>query len=516
MEVLRLIDLWGEQLPERVAFISRQGRLTYGELSWQSDALASWILAVFPGDRSPVIVYGHKEPAMLVCFIACVKAGHAYIPVDSSLPAERVGKVLRDSRAKLVLCAASEFPVALSPEAVLVDVAGDKGLALESVLTSFAGRHPQANARVTVNDNYYIIYTSGSTGEPKGVQITLGCLQSFLDWTLELHRFRSGQETFLNQAPFSFDLSVMDLYWSLSTGGTLWSVDKQMIVSPRQLFEALPDPRLTIWVSTPSFAEMCLAEKAFGRSMLPELNAFVFCGEVLTNDCAARLLERFPGAQVFNMYGPTEATVAVTSVAISMDMAKADQPLPVGYPKPQGEVLVVGKGGELPREGQRGEIIIAGDSVSPGYFGNAQLTAERFFTYYGRDGKTWRAYRTGDEGYFRDGLLHFSGRMDSQVKLHGYRIELGDIEGNLRTIPWVENAVVLPVFRDGRCEYLVGFVVCRRRPEGTDFEVGVVVREELKRRLPDYMVPRKIFVKDHFPMTSNGKIDRKALMGGVQ
>jgi D-alanine--poly(phosphoribitol) ligase subunit 1 len=298
----------------------------------------------------------------------------------------------------------------------------------------------------------------------------------------------------------------MDLYLSLTTGGTLFSLAKQTVESPKLLFPALAGSGVTTWVSTPSFAMICLAETRFAATMLPALRRFLFCGETLPPDCAARLLERFPDAEVWNTYGPTEATVATTSVRVDRGVLARYNPLPVGFPKPDSHIAVVDEQGRPQPDGERGEIIITGPNVSCGYLNNAEQTAHSFFVQGGR-----QAYRTGDWGRFRDGMLFFEGRMDFQVKLHGYRIELGDIEAHMRALPWIEDAVVLPAIKDGKAEWLAAFVILSERPEGNDFAVTQALRQALGARLPAYMLPRRWFFRDAFPITPNGKADRRKL-----
>jgi len=451
--------------------------MTYGELWHRSDALATRLV----GETTPVAVRGHKEPEMLVAFLAAVKAGQPYIPLDASIPEERVRRILATSGAGVVLTATA------LPE-------GEQG-----------GEVPRSKP-LGPDDVFYIMYTSGSTGEPKGVQITRSSVDGFVDWMLEEQHFMEQGEVFLNQVPFSFDVSVMDLYLSLVTGGTLWSLSRQVMSSPNALFRSLAESGVTTWVSTPSFAVMCLTEQRFNAQMLPNLRRFLFCGETLTPDCVRRLHGRFPGAEVCNTYGPTEATVATTSVKVTPELLAQYSPLPVGYAKPGTQLLVLSDAGDVQPEGERGEIVIVGPNVSVGYLNNPEATARSFSV---RGGM--RAYRTGDWGHYRDGLLFFEGRMDFQVKLSGYRIELGDVEANLRALDCVEDAVVLPAMKDGQPAWLVGFVRMARRPERSDSTVVQALRKELSARLPAYMIPRQFFIMESFPMTANGKVDRKQL-----
>lgn len=418
---------------------------------------------------------------MLIAFLAAVKSGRPYVPIDSSIPEQRAQKIITASRAQKIL----------TPDSIAV--LGDEPA-------------PAPARRVEGNEPFYILFTSGSTGEPKGVVITLNNLTHFIDWMVAEQRFTEAGEVFLNQAPFSFDLSVMDTYLSLVTGGTLFSVTKDHVANLRTLFDAFRASGITTWVSTPSFATMCLIEKTFTESMLPQLRRFLFCGETLPNDTAAQLLDRFPNAEVWNTYGPTEATVATTSIRVDRAVLDEWNPLPVGAVMGRTTILIRGENGEAMPEGERGEIVIAGPNVSPGYLGRPDLTERAFFEL-----ETDRAYRTGDWGRQRSGLIFFEGRMDSQVKVSGYRIELGDLEANLRALPGVSDAVVLPVGEGTRVDSLAAFVVQNTGEGGSDFERAARLKSALAQILPTYMVPRKIQFMDSFPMTANGKADRRAL-----
>jgi D-alanine--poly(phosphoribitol) ligase subunit 1 len=481
MDLIERIDRWGVAAPEATAHISDDRTLTYGELRSRSDSLACYLRQRFGDDRRPIAVLGHREPEMLIAFLGAVKSGRPYVPLDTALPQQRIDKILATSRAALVLTPADVLQFSASQE-----------------------RRPARG--VQGDEPFYILFTSGSTGEPKGVIVTLACLEHFIAWMLAEQRFAELDEVFLNQAPFSFDLSVMDLYCSLATGGTLFSINRDLIANPKELYRALTSSCVTTWVSTPSFAQMCLVEEKFSEAMLPRVRRFLFCGETLTPQTAAQLLERFPPAEVWNSYGPTEATVATTSIRIDAPVLEQYSPLPVGRPMPGSEILIVDGNREVLPPNQRGEIIIAGPNVSPGYLARPDLTADAFFQYHDQ-----RAYRTGDFGRFRDDLLFFEGRMDEQIKVSGHRIELGDVEANLRALATVRDAVVIPVIKDGAAQSLAAFVVMAARDEASDFNLSQGLRKQLSERLPAYMLPRKFVFLDAFPMTPNGKVDRASL-----
>ena len=481
MNLVERIDHWGRVSPDATAHIGDERTLTYGELCRRSDALAAHLAERFGDDRAPIAVLGHREPEMPIAFLGAVKSGRPYMPIDTAFPQQRIGKILAISRAALVL----------TPEKT-------------AQFSASAVRAP-GNC-VQQDDPFYILFTSGSTGEPKGVVITLGCVEYFINWVLAEQKFIEQNEMFLNQPPFSFDVSVMGLYCGLVTGGTVFSISRDLVANPKMLYRALANSDVTTWVSTPSFAQMCLVEDKFGEAMLPRVRRFLFCGETLAPQIASRLLERFPRAQVWNTYGPTETTVATTSVRIDHAILEKYSPLPIGRPMPGSEVFVVDEKGEALPANKRGEIIIAGPNVSPGYLGRPDLTANAFFQHRGQ-----RAYRTGDWGRFRDNLLFFEGRIDEQIKLYGYRIELGDVEANLRALAPVRDAVVIPVVKDGATQSLAAFVVLNARGKASHFELANTLRKQLGERLPAYMLPRKFVFLDAFPMTANGKADRARL-----
>jgi D-alanine--poly(phosphoribitol) ligase subunit 1 len=475
------IDHWATAAPEAIAHLSGDKTLTYGELRGRSDGLASYLTKRFSDDCRPIAVLGHREPEMLIAFLGVVKSGRPYVPIDIALPQTRIDQILASSNAALTL----------TPDQI----------------RQFSTSEPGARTMpVEKNEPFYILFTSGSTGEPKGVIITLACLEHFISWMLAEQQFTNRVEVFLNQAPFSFDLSVMDLFCSLATGGTLFSISRDLVENPKKLYRALASSGVTTWVSTPSFAQMCLVEDKFAEAMLPRVRRFLFCGETLAPQTAAQLLARFPQAQVWNMYGPTEATVATTSIHVDAAILEKYSPLPVGRVMPGTKIFIVDENGaELPAN-ERGEIIITGPNVSPGYAGRSDLTARAFFEHRGL-----RAYKTGDLGCFRDSLLFFEGRIDEQIKLSGYRIELGDVEANLRALPTVRDAVVVPVKKSGAAQSLTAFVTLLARNETSDFKLAHNLRSQLGELLPAYMLPRKFIFLDTFPMTANGKVDRAAL-----
>ncbi|WP_026908378.1 D-alanine--poly(phosphoribitol) ligase subunit DltA [Paucisalibacillus globulus] len=494
MKLLTHIAQHADMNPEQIAFRTEGKALNYRKLWDRSRRLASLLQAIKVERQTPVVVYGHMGVDMPVSFLACVQVGLPYIPVDTSIPMERVRLIIEKSGAGLVINTTDN----------MLDV--DNVPVLHSLALQLEEEEPIGNELwIKPDEVFYIIYTSGSTGNPKGVQITGANLQSFTDWMTS--DFPLGQgKVFLNQAPFSFDLSVMDFYPALQSGGTIHALEKEVINKPKLLFENLSRSALQIWTSTPSFVQMCFPNPDFNQTMLPELEVFLFCGEVLPLAVAKELKERFPRARVFNTYGPTEATVAVTSIEITGDLLAKGKALPVGYPKSDMCIFVMDELGNPLPEGEKGELILAGPSVSKGYLGEPLLTESAFGTLNEMD-----TYRTGDAGFIQDDLVYCQGRLDYQIKLHGYRMELEEIEFHLNQSDYTKAAIIIPYAPNEEIEYLIAAVVPADHNFEKEYKLTAAIRKDLALRLPAYMIPRKFTYHTAIPMTMNGKVDRKKM-----
>ncbi len=483
MDIIAQIDGWAKTQPEKAAHKTGGQTLTYGQLFSESNKLAEYLMNALPDDNSPIVILGHKQVEMTIGFIASIKAGHPYIPLESYFPEQRIQTVAETAQASLILTVEK----------------------IREVLDG-AKENPNFTPRVRKPDDpWYIIFTSGSTGNPKGVVIPRSNLENFLNWTLPEHKI-TNETVIIGQAPFTFDVSILDLYCSLYQGGTLVSITKDEIANLKELFHTLRNSNGTMWVSTPSFARLCLMDHSFSEEMIPTLRRFWLAGEALAPEICTALLDRFPKTELWNAYGPTEATVATTSVEITRDILAKYNPVPIGYAMPGTQILIHDKENKPVPDGERGEIIICGPNVSVGYIHRPDLTAKAFFELNGQ-----RAYHTGDWGRYKDGMVFYEGRIDFQIKLHGYRIELGDIEANLHSLTNVQDAVIVPVMKGEHADYLVAFVIMKTETDKSDFEKMQALKKELAQRVPEYMIPRKFVFLPEFPMTSNGKADRRKL-----
>lgn len=499
--VIEAIDHIALTNPEYICYVDGEHQYTYGTLKTMSDHLAGYFAQKFP-NKEPIIVFGGQTFEMVATFLGLSKSGHAYIPVDTHSPNERIPQIQSVAKPAAII-AVEDLPITITDTPVI-----NKEQLMKAAHDDIYNY--DMSMAVSKDDNYYIIFTSGTTGMPKGVQISHDNLLSFINWDVDSFNLPQGVKA-ISQAPYSFDLSVMDLYPTLVLGGTLYALPRQLTDNFKQLFEVLPTLGVNEWVSTPSFAEVCLLDPNFEQANYPDLNRFLFCGEELTNKTARALLTRFPDAQIYNTYGPTEATVAVTGIQITSEIIDKYQRLPIGYAKPDTKVFITDDDLQPVKDGEKGEIIIAGPSVSKGYLNNPEKTAKAFFKYEGQ-----QAYHTGDLGLMENNLLFYRGRTDFQVKLHGYRIELEDVDHNLNQVSYVKQATTVPRY-DKNCKVsqLVAYVVPNDNDFESEFELTQAIKKELNNMVMSYMIPQRFIYRDSLPLTANGKVDRKSLMAEV-
>ena len=480
---------------------------TYGDLKKDSDSVAAHIDRLGLPDKSPVVVFGGQEYEMLATFVALTKSGHAYIPIDSHSALERVAAIVEVAEPSLII-AINDFPLA--------DVAAPI-FSAEQVQTAFReGVSYELSHPVQGDDNYYIIFTSGTTGKPKGVQISHNNLLSFTNWMITDKEFATPERPqMLAQPPYSFDLSVM--YWAptLALGGTLFALPSAVTQDFKQLFETILSLPIAIWTSTPSFADMALLSDDFNSQKLPQLTHFYFDGEELTVKTAQKLRNRFPQARIINAYGPTEATVALSAVAVTDEMLQNCKRLPIGYTKADSPTFVIDEEGQKVPNGQQGEIIVCGPAVSKGYLNNPEKTAEAFFEFEGLP-----AYHTGDVGSMTDeGLLLYGGRMDFQIKFNGFRIELEDVSQNLNKSKYIDSAVAVPRYnKDHKVQNLLAYVILKdgvAEQFEREIDITKAIKEDLQDIMMSYMMPSKFLYRETLPLTPNGKIDIKGLISEV-
>ncbi|NOU19048.1 MAG: amino acid adenylation domain-containing protein [Bacteroidales bacterium] len=506
-------QLFGEQVkrtPDGIALVGENHRLTYDELDRKSNQLARRIRTLYQeriGQPLPsgvmIALSLDRSVEMIIGILGALKAGGAYVPMDPNYPQERVDYILGDTQTELIVAQhggtrRTELP---SDKIVYADLTeslykdeDDAGLPIYSQPDGLA----------------YVIYTSGSTGNPKGVRISHRNFCPLMHWGYEVMRLRPDDRVLQNLS-YYFDWSVWEIFIALTSGTSLYTVPKDLLLDPTRVYDYLENNGITVVHGTPSWFSSILQP----GKRLDNLRMLIPGAEKLGVDTVLRYIEHVnPECRIFNMYGPTEATIMSAVHEIDRDKLAYYQTLgsiPIGEPIANLSLVVLDRSKNLCPEGIPGELYIAGDGVSVGYLNDEEKTRRAFLTntISGLRGQT--LYKTGDQvRWLSDGSIEFFGRNDDQVKIRGFRIELGEIENALTRIAGVKQACVLVRERRtgaGSDKYIVGYYV---------LESGVTlpqtdIRSTLAGVLPEHMVPAILIAMDSFPMNLNGKLDRRAL-----
>ncbi|HEU4559433.1 MAG TPA: amino acid adenylation domain-containing protein, partial [Longimicrobium sp.] len=476
----QLFEAQAERTPGAVAVVFEGATLTYGELDRRANRLAHRLIALGVRAEELVALCVEPSPDAIAALLGILKAGAAYVATDLAAPDERIAFMLDESSVRVVVAGGAEAARPWTAGRTVVEAGED--------LARFPATPPAV--WVTPRNLAYVVYTSGSTGLPKGVLVEHGGVCNAVAAFSRIYEIAPGHRVLLF-APLHFDASVMDIFTALATGAALVVAPREALIPGDELVSLLEREGVTHAKFTPS------ALVALPYAPLPALRAVMVGGEV----CGAELVARWaPGRRFFNGYGPTE-----TSVRMSVfEAADGTRPPPLGGGTANVRVYVLDAAGEPLPVGVPGEVCIGGVQVARGYLARPALTAERFVPdpFSAQPGA--RLYRSGDRMRWRgDGTLEFLGRIDHQVKIRGFRIELGEIEGALRSSEGVADCVVVAREDVPGEKRLVAYVV-------GDVEAGVL-REHLRRTLPEYMVPAAFVALERLPLTANGKLDRKAL-----
>jgi amino acid adenylation domain-containing protein len=486
--------------PNEVAVVSGADRLTYRELDARADALAGRLRALGVGPESCVGVLLEPSLETIIATLAVMKAGGAYVPIDVAFPAERMKLMLTETGAELVLAhAATVGSVPAGPWTVL-DLAASPGDLEPAAEGSLTPAQP-GNA-------CYVIFTSGTTGRPKGTTVIHDNVARLIGAARQRLTIGRGDVWTLFHS-LAFDFSVWEIWGALTTGGRVVVVPAPVIRDTEAFYRLVRDAGVTVLSQTPSAFRQFEAVDARVRARL-RLRVVVFGGEALDQASVRRWASRhgYSGPRLINMYGITETTVHVTFG--ELDEERTGRALTqIGSPLPGMRVHVLDDRGELCPVGVVGEIYVGGSGLTRGYAGHPDLTAARFVPDHLGDGPGRRLYRSGDLGRWNaDGGLEYLGRSDSQVKVRGYRLELGEIEAALERSPDVKRAVALAApGPQGDSELRVyAAAVSGRRPDSAS------LRAYLESILPPYMVPSVITVLDELPINTNGKVDTSTLL----
>ena len=493
--ILEYLERTAEKYPGRIAVEDDKEALTWKELVDLSRRIGTAAgKRIASGD--PVVILAPKGPLTLAAMFGAVYGGGFYVNGEPALPPRRLKEIFRVLRPKLVLIRPEEIP--------LIRQAGYTGD--YCLLHEAAGEEPdlelleRRRKDSCSEDILYGIFTSGSTGTPKGITVSHRAVIDFITHFTEIFGI-DEKDRIGNQAPFDFDVSVKDIYSAVMTGAALVLIPRQLFSVPAALLDYLCEKKATVLIWAVSALTMISSLGGFKYRIPSDVRKVMFSGEVMPANQLACWQEALPEAEFVNLYGPTEITCNCTYYPVQKVPGEGEK-LPIGKAFPGRRVFLLNEeGGEIREPEQAGEICVAGESLSLGYYHDPAETEKSFQERIFPDGRKERYYRTGDLGFLgKDGNLYFSGRKDFQIKFNGHRIELEEIERLLDQMQGIEKSCCVT---DHRKTCLAAFYMGKVMPGE--------IRLWLKKRLPGYMVPRKIFQTEKLPLTKNGKTDRKAL-----
>ena len=489
------LDETAARFPDKTAYADENKEITFSELRAQARAIASELTqrGLF---KKPVAIFLEKGVDVLVSFMGAAYSCNFYSPIDVDMPGSRVNKILEVLEPAVVITTGTLREVFSA-----YDYKGEF-LLLEEVLVSDVQDDAleAARGKGIDTDLLYVLFTSGSTGVPKGVTINHRAVIDYIDWVTETFDI-TEKDSLGNQAPFYFDNSILDIYSTLKTGATTYIIPKTLFAQPVLLLEYLQEKKINTIFWVPSALIVVAKLKAFKNVDLSDtLRRVLFCGEVMPNK-QLNVWRRFlPDVQYANLYGPTEITDACTYYIVDREFSD-EEPLPIGFPMPNTDILVLNEENEPVTGEEPGELCVRGTSLSMGYYKNPEKTKEAFVQNPLNQAVPELIYRTGDVVKYNErGEIIYLSRKDFQIKHMGHRIELGEIETAVSSLPEISLNCCL---YDEKRQKIVLFIE-------EELEKAYI-NEKISHLLPEYMLPNKVVRVEKMPINANGKIDRVKL-----
>ncbi len=480
----------------RIAIEDSHTLISYNQLQQMALSVATGILQVANRQSAPIVVYLPKSHEAVVSFMGILYSGNPYVSLDDKMPEQRLSKILENLNPMLMITNQSNREKLLA-----MGVEASSLLIYDEAVKTLPDRELVDKKLHAVIDTSpaYIMYTSGSTGIPKGVVIPHRGVIDYADWVV--NTFQIDENSILgNQSPFYFDNSILDIYSCLATGAKLILIPDVLFQFPNKLPEFLHEKQINtiFWVPTVMINVANSGALEDGQA-LPHLKKVLFCGEVMPNKQLNIWRKNIPQALYANLYGPTEITDVCTYYIVDREFSDAD-PLPIGIPCRNTDVLVITEENKLAKTNELGELCVLGSSLALGYWHSPENTEKAFVNNPLNQNYPERMYKTGDLVYWsEDGILICVGRKDSQIKHKGNRIELGEIEVAVKSLAHIENACVL---YDQTAQQIVLFVETSIGLEKTK------INRQLMGLVPKYMLPGRIEILEKLPYNANGKIDR--------
>jgi len=510
-----------EHRPEAIAVVMNEDRITYGQLEESSNQLARLLRAAGcrRGDRVCFLL--PKSPTAIVTMLGILKAGCMHVPLDPASPACRLARIVDLCESRWVLVAG---PLSNLLEDLLADAKFGQSVSVGRMdneddlkgdlrpefsqrdLANYSGAF--VDSENSADDPAHILFTSGSTGTPKGVVIRHSNVIHFVEWAVKYFGISSSDRN-SSHPPLHFDLSQFDIFGTFAAGAQLHLVSAELGLLPHKIADFIRYSELTQWFSVPSVLNYMAKFDVVKADDFPTLKRLLWCGEVFPTPALIYWMERLPYVSFTNLYGPTETTIASSYYTVPSCPENSRESIPIGTPCDGEELLVLDENLKQVAPGEIGDLYIGGVGLSPGYWKEPEKTRAAFIQRRKGTDPRERIYKTGDLAWIdTEGLLHYVGRADSQIKSRGYRIELGEIEAALNTLGALEDCAVVGIPSDG----FEGTTICCAYVGAPDANVkAATLRKELRKVLPGYMLPARWAAFAHLPKNSSGKIDRPRL-----
>ena len=491
--VIEYLDKTVKAYPQKDAVQDSEMRITFSELWDAAKRISNAIVAEGVVKNSPIGVYIPKGCKMVESFAGINMCGCFYVPLDTKSPDARVNSILTTLEATCVI----------TDQAHAVQLGGffnGKVMVIEDVLANVAPEGGDKNNTLQIDtDPVYSIFTSGSTGTPKGVVIAHRGVIDYIDWAVETFKFDGKDMVIGNQAPFYFDNSTLDIYLMYATGATLNIIPEKYFTFPADLVDYLNEHKISFVFWVP-FVLVNVANKDIFRAKLPEyLKDVFFAGEVMPNKHLNYWRKHLPNSRYANLYGPTEITVDCTYYVVEREFSD-DEPLPIGFPCKNSDVLILIDRKRLAKQGEQGELCVRGSSLALGYYNNPEKTTAAFIQNPLHSHYPETIYCTGDIVYENElGEIMYVGRVDAQIKHNGYRIELGEIETAILGTNMVDNCCVIYDYPNKK---IVLYYQSKEDLNMSEF------RKALSGSIPRYMLPNEYHREDILKQNNSGKIDR--------
>ena len=487
-----------ESFPQNIAVEDFVREITYENLKKESISIANGILNKLPADKKlqPVLIYLPKTIEAVASFLACLYTGNIYVPTDENIPLKRLEAMLENMENPLIITDESGF-------SRLKGIGISGNACIYSELLKFPANYEIVNTAEAIDlDPAYIMHTSGSTGVPKGVVISHRGIIDYANWLIK--EFKITDSSILGlQSGFHFDNCIFDMYGCFFTGAKMVIIPELLFMYPLKLIDFLKEKKITCIFWVPTVMNSVANSGGLSKNCLSDLKTIVFAGEVMPNRQLNVWRKNLPDCVYANLYGPTEITVDCIYYIVDREFSD-DEPLPIGVPCPNKRILLIDENNnEVKNPNERGEIYVLGSGVGLGYWNLSDLTASAFVQNPLNTKYHEIAYKTGDIAYYSDdGNIMYVGRNDSQFKLRGNRIELGDIETAANNLEDVKSTCAI---FDHENEQIYLFLESEKQ-----FNTRLV-NIELAKSVPKYMLPKKVISIEKFPLNTNKKIDRPAL-----